>query len=123
MKISEMSNDQACEAITRLCGPVARLCEDPEVKNIMDEIQTMGENGENSIAAVARVLPRMVGFALKTHKDDLYEIVGALNEMPTAKVGKLSFAATVKMVRESWDEIIASFFPSSGKQMKTDTEE
>lgn len=123
MKISEMNNDQACEAITRLAGPLAAICEDEEVKAILDEIEQMSKNGDSVLNVFTKVLPRLVAFGLKTHKDDVYEIIGALTLEPTGKIGKMNFIQTVNVVKDSWDEVIAGFFTSSAKAAKKNTEE
>lgn len=118
MKISEMTNDQASEAIVRICGPVANICEDEDVKALIDEVDALSKQ-EDSIKAFTKLIPKLVAFGLKKHKYDLYEIVGALTMTPSAKVGKMNFVETVKAVRDSWDDVLAGFFTSSAKAEQT----
>jgi hypothetical protein len=123
MKISEMNNDQASEAIVRICAPVASICEDDEVKSLLDSIDKLGKEQGDPIKAVTNFIPRLVAFGLQKHKADVYEIVGALTGTSTARVGKLNFVETVKAVRESWDDVLAGFFTSSATAETKTTEE
>ena len=114
MKISDMTNDQAAEAMIRLSGPFSNICDDEEALEIIDEAKKIGEDGIPFIKAFPKLLPKFVAFALKKHKEDLYEIIGALNEVPTKKIGGMNFIQTVNMVRGSYDDVLASFFGQSG---------
>lgn len=108
MKISEMTNDQACEAMIRLTGAFSTVCEDDEMMKLLDEL-----NGKTITDAIKGVIPRFVAFALNKHKAELYEIVGALMMEPSGNVGKMNFMETVSVIRDSVDEVLTSFFPSS----------
>lgn len=116
MKISEMTMDQATEAMIRLSGPFSSICDDEEMLKLMDEIQTVSSKNPNMhpLRQIAKFLPKIVTFALIKHKDDLYEIVGALTMQPTGVVGKLGFTKTVNVIKESYDDILAGFFTPSG---------
>lgn len=116
MKITEMTNDQAAEAMIRLAVPFGNICEDEEALKLIDEYKGM----ENTplIKTIGKLLPKVVAYILKTHKADLYEIVGALTFQTAEKVAKMNFAETVKIVKESYDEVLTSFFTSSVSQMK-----
>ena len=111
MKISEMTNDQATEAMIRISTPIANICDDEEAIAIIDSLQKT--DNMNAIEIIGKLLPRFITYAFKAHKADLYEIVGALLMEPTAKVGKLNFRDTVQAVRDSYDEILAGFFTQS----------
>lgn len=119
MKISEMTNEQATEAMIRLSGPISSICDDDEAMALIEEVRKKGEAGDKNSKAyalkvVAQMLPQFVAFGLKKHKQDLYEIIGALLMVPVGSVGKMNFAQTVKAVRDSWDDVLASFFTRSG---------
>lgn len=111
MKISEMTNDQAAEAMIRLAVPFGNICEDEEALKLIDEYK--GLSKIPVIQTIGRMLPKIAGYLLKTHKDDLYEIIGALTFQTAEKVAKMNFAETIKVMRESYDEVLVSFFPSS----------
>lgn len=108
MKISEMTNDQASAAMIRLASSFSILCEDDEMMKLINDL-----DGKTWIDAVKSVIPKFVAFALSKHKNELYDIVGALTACTIAEVGGMNFMETVKTIRESWDEVASSFFPSS----------
>lgn len=114
MKISEMTNDQAAEAMIRLAGPFASLADDEEIMTMLDEIKAMKLQGIAVMTATIKMIPRFVTFGLAKHKRDLYEIVGALLQKPASAVGKLNMLQTIKAVEESFDEDTQSFFTQFG---------
>ena len=116
MKISEMTNGQATEAIIRISTPISNLCEDPEMMELVDDLEHFGDMP--LFTAIAKVLPKIVRYALGKHKNDLYEIIGALQMVPTAQIDDMNFVETVRMVQESYDDILAGFFTDSVRSMK-----
>lgn len=111
MKISMMSNDQAADALIRIADPISNLCDDEELTAMLDDFRKMENLG--IMRAIARMLPKLVAYALKKHKKDLYEIIGALDGRPTAEVAGMNFRETVKLVQDSYDEILRDFFTQS----------
>ena len=120
MKISDMTNDQATEAMIRLCGPFSNICDDEEALKIIDEINGASKKDPNMhpIRQWAAFLPKLVTFALQKHKNDLYEIIGALTMQSAAKVGRMNFKETLKIIKDSYDDILASFFTQSAAAEK-----
>jgi hypothetical protein len=121
MKISEMTNEQAAEAMIRLSGPFSNICDDEEALNLIDEMGKMKDMP--LIKAIAKALPKIVAFGLQKHKADVYEIIGALLMVSTTKVAKMNFAETVKAVRDSYDDMLASFFTQSALAEKVSAKE
>ena len=113
MKISMMNNDQATKAIIRLAQPISNIMDDPNSEQFFKKIGDQKDT-KNLREAISAILPTVVSFCLKDHKNDLYEIVGALMMIPTAKVGAMNFLQTVKEIKESIDEDFIDFFNSSG---------
>ena len=111
MKISEMSVDQATEAIVRISTPIGNICDDAEMMGFIDELEKMDKMP--LLDAIGKLLPKFVVCALKTHKQDLYEIIGGLLGIPTKEVGNMNIAETIKAVRESYDDILSGFFTDS----------
>lgn len=111
MKISEMTNDQAADVLIRIAEPVGNICDDDELVSMLDELSKMNNLG--LIRAVGKMLPKFVAYALKKHRADLYEIVGALDGKTASAVAKMNFAETVNVARESYDEILRDFFTHS----------
>ncbi len=121
MKISEMTNDQATEAIIRIATPISNICDNEEMLGLVDELQKMGEM--SLFTAIGRLLPKLVTYALKEHKNDLYEIIGALQMKSAEEVGKMNFAETIKAVKDSYDDILAGFFTDSVRSTVTKDKE
>ena len=122
MKISEMTNEQATEAMIRIATPFGNLCNDQEFLDVLDEISAMDQN-TNVFTVIGRYLPKVVLCAFKKHKDDLYEIVSALSMKSVAQVAKMNFKDTIQLVKDSYDDIIKDFFTSSGGSKKRTAEE
>lgn len=119
MKISEMTNEQAAEAIIRLADPIGNLCDDEDIANIFNEVNNLKE--VPLVQSIGRMLPKFILYGFKKHLDDLYEIVGALTMQPTSKVAKMNFVETVQVVKDSYDEVLAGFFTrSKGAETKSD---
>lgn len=111
MKISKMNNNQAADALVRIAGPMGRICDDEELVSMLDSFSKMKNVG--LIAAIGRMLPQFVAYALKKHREDLYEIIGSLDGKTQAEVAKMNFVETVKLVKDSYDDILKDFFISS----------
>ena len=121
MKISEMTNEQAAEALIRISTPFGNICEDETAIKMIEEYKEMSQ--KPMIQTIGKLLPQIIAYVFKTHKDDLYEIVGALTFKTKAAVSKMNFVETIKVLRESYDEVLSSFFTSSAEQMKKAAEE
>ena len=117
MKISEMTNDQAADALIRLAVPFGNICDDEKMVKMM-ETYTKKQKKLPAVRAIGQLLPEVVGYAFKEHKDDIYEIVGTLTQQTKEQVSKMKFFDTVKVVKDSYDEVLASFFTSSVRQIK-----
>ena len=118
MKISEMTNDQAAEALVRIAGPFGSLADDEEMMAMFDDIKAMKVKGITLQQVTAKMIPRFVTLGIRKHKRDIYEIVGALLMKSVAEVGKMNLLETIKAVQESFDETTISFFTESGGAKK-----
>lgn len=115
MKLSEMSNDQAAEMMIRLADPVGAICDDEEAVKMIDEYKQRYKMP--LFYAVGKMIPALVGYLLKKHKDELYEIISILSGEKKTAVGEMNFAETVKVLRESYDDTLSVFFRSSGSAL------
>lgn len=120
MKISEMTNDQAAEALIRLSVPFGNICEDEQAVKIIDEYMVM--KNLPVIKIIGKMLPQITSYLLKAHKTDLYEIVGALTFKPKTAVAKMNFFETINVLKDSYDEVLQGFFTSSVQSMKDTAE-
>ena len=121
MKISEMNNEQAAEALIRLAVPFGNICDDEKTVQMIEKYTK--SQGEPVIKTIGKILPEVAAHALKEHKVDLFEIVGALTGKTQAQVAKMNFLETIKIVRDSYDEVLKSFFTSSAQQIKQTVQE
>lgn len=116
MKISEMTNDQAAKALIRISAPIEALCNDPKLDEILETYKATKE--EPFFKSVGALLPKFITYAIRTHKDDLYEIISTLIGKTVEEVANMNIMDTVKVVRESYDEVLQGFFTSSVKPGK-----
>ena len=114
MKISEMTNEQAAEALTRLAVPLGNLCEDKQIDTMLKKYQGMKKMP--GLQIIGKFLPEVATFALKNHRDDMFEIVGALTMQTKAAAAKMNFVETLKILRESYDDTLKDFFTSYARQ-------
>ena len=121
MKISEMTNDQATEAMVRISAAFGFLCEDEEMVGMIDELQKLGNTP--IVQAIPKVLPKFASLAFRKHKNSLYEIIGALCMKSAKEVGKMNFKQTIELVKESYDDILRDFFTSPVLSAKKSGEE
>lgn len=121
MKISEMNNEQAAEAMIRLSVPFGNLCEDEKILEVINNYRDM--QNVPMIQTIGKLLPELVTYAFKAHRDDLYEIIGALTQQNKEKVAKMNFVASIKVLKESYDDVLRDFFTSSKRQTKKTADE
>lgn len=121
MKISEMNNDQATDAMVRISAALGFICEDEEMLSVIDDLQNLGNTP--IVNAIPRVLPKFASLAFRKHKDSLYEIIGALCQKSKKDVGKMNFKETITMIKESYDDVLRDFFTSSVPSRETSAEE
>ena len=125
MKLSEMTNDQFCDVLLRAAGSFSSITEDPDCAPLVEGFNKISKGEMELSDAVKDFLPKVIVFGLahNKHRADVYEIIGALLDVPTEQVRTMNPLVTIKAVRENWDETISSFFPSSPKQDSVNTAE
>lgn len=117
MKISQMSNEQAADALIRIAEPAGRICDDEELANLLETFSKM--KNVTMLRAVGKLLPQVTAIALKKHRQDLYEIIGALAQKSAQEVAQMNFKQTIQFVKDSYDDILQDFFTPSAKAEKT----
>lgn len=115
MKISEMTNDQAADTLIRLAVPFGNICDDENTVEMMKQYQGLEE--QPILTAIGKMLPEIITHLFKTHKADLYEIIGALTFQTAQAVSGMKFVDTIRVLKDSYDEVLASFFTSYAKRM------
>ena len=112
MKLSEMTNDQAADAMARLVIPVSAICEDEQAVAAIDEYKKAYKMPR--FYAIGKMLPQLTATLLKDHRDDVYEIISIMTGKDKKTVAGMNFKDTVKIAREMWDDMAQTFFISSG---------
>ena len=120
MKLSQMNTDQAADVLVRITQPIANIIDDPELEPMIKKIAESRELP--TVKIISTFLPPVIALALKKHRGDLYEVVGALGQIPAAKIGKLPLLQVMNIVKESVDQELIDFFRSSGS-LETTAEE
>ena len=120
MKISEISTDNAMDVLCELTPYVTNIVTDEtlvaELKEAIDfkEANTMAEK----IALTAGKITKIIPILLKNRKNDVFGIVGVLNEKTIDEIAKQNIIVTMKQIRDiAKDKELLDFFKSC-----TDTE-
>ena len=112
MKITEMTTDQATEAMIRLSGPFSEICDDDEALAIVDEYKKRMRMP--MFYMLGHIMPRLITHLLVKHRAAAYEILAVLLDKPVEKIGRMKLTETVRLAKESYDEVLENFFTSSG---------
>ena len=114
MKISAMTNDQAADAIIKITPAISNIFDDQNSQELIDKLSKA--EGMTQQELFGKLLPEILAYCMKDHKQDVYAIVGALMCKPVSEVGKMNFIQTVKEIKNSIDDDLLGFFKSSGTQ-------
>ena len=121
MKLSQMTNDQATDFLVRVTSPIARIMDDEEIQPLLTNFSTMKDVPITKV--ISTFLPQFVTFAIKGHKDDLYEIIGAFSGKSKQSVGKMNLLETMNLMKDSIDKDFLDFFKSlKGQELVTASE-
>lgn len=120
MKISEISTEKATEVLCELTPHVTNIVTDEvlitELKSAIDftKANTMAEKMALTAGKIAKIIPIL----LRNKKNDVFGIVGVLNNKTIEEVAKQNIIVTMKQIRDiAKDKELLDFFKSC-----TDTE-
>ena len=120
MKVSEISTEKAMDVLCELTPYVTNIVTDEtllaELKEAIDfkEANTMAEK----MALTARKITKIIPILLKNRKNDVFGIVGVLNNKTVEEIAKQNIIVTMKQIRDiAKDKELLDFFKSC-----TDTE-
>lgn len=116
MKLSEMTLEQTKVAMIRLAAPFGNICEDEDLVKMLDEFKNYWRLP--LIVTVGKLLPRIITLCFDKHYADLMEIISVFSDQPVEKVKTQTFAQAVAVLRENYDDLAATFFPSSASAAK-----
>jgi hypothetical protein len=111
----------AADVLVRIAQPVSNIMDDEQVADVLETLS--GSRDVPYIKLISAMLPKVVPLALKSHRNDLYEVVGALENKPASAVGKANIMETMAVLRDSIDQDLIDFFKSTGGQDVTAGEE
>ena len=115
MKISELNTDQGCDVLCAITPAVANIATDADFVNAFnlklkrEDIATPIQQ----VSATAKILTNLIPLMLKTHRNDVYEIIATLNCMNVDEVSRLGFLKTAALIRDVIkDKEMLDFFKS-----------
>lgn len=121
MKLSEMTTDQAADALVRLVEPAAEIVNDDKVFELIKGAGKVASAGLP--AQMAFILREAAPILLKDHRSALYEVLSIMTGKAVAEITEQPIMATVADIRGSVDtELLRFFMPSGAQQANGATE-
>ena len=121
MKLSEFSTEKATDVLCELAPYVTNILSDvellAELKSALDvkDSTTVAER----FAMVGNKIAKIIPIVLRGRKEDIFGIIGVLNEKSVEQIKAQNIIVTMKQIRDiSKDKELLDFFKSC-----TDTEE
>ena len=112
MKISQMTTDQAADALIRIAPSAANIMHDEDTVATLEKVA----NGSNNpLVFFADNLVPIANILLKDHRADFYEIVAALSNKTADDVANQKFPETILDVKNCLDGDLVDFFVSLKK--------
>lgn len=122
MKLSELSTDQALDALCELTPYISNITSDEELVKTLGKVIEFDEN-QNMYGRFALLTGRageLAPLLLKTHRADVYGILSVVNQRSAADIAAQKITVTIQQIREVFqDEDMLHFFKSSARQEKT----
>lgn len=104
-----MTTDQAADVIMRIAVPAANIMHDEDTVKVLEQV---AKGSDKPLVFIADNIVPVTNILLKGHRNDVYEVVAALNGKTAAEVAAQKFTETVKEIKESWDGDLVDFFGS-----------
>lgn len=115
MKISNLTTDEALDVLCEITPYVENILSDEE---LLEELKNKVEDGKKLTRAEVYAygiekINSLVKILLKKRRDDVYGILGALNNVPKEEIAKQNFITTGNQIREVIkDKELMDFFKS-----------
>ena len=111
---SELSTDEALEAVLQIAQPITHLIDD---EALVKEMQKAMPKGETTRIAMQRFglakIVKLLNIALKQHREDVYAILAPFNGLTVEEIGKQNFLITCKQAADLLnDKGFVDFFKS-----------
>ena len=121
MKLSEMTTEQAADVLCELTPYIANITGD---KTLTDELGKKFDVTGKSVAELyvfaAKKYASILPVVLKTHREDVFGILAALNDTEIEVIAKQSIITTMFQIREMIkDKELVDFFKSWQQEDET----
>ena len=104
-----LSTDKAVDILIEITPYVADIINDSDLRKVIDKYK---KTPAKQIQYFAELIPMF----LKKHREPVYIILAALNEITVEEIQAQSFTVTVKQIKEiAKDKDLISFFTSFAK--------
>ena len=117
MKLSELSTDRATDVLCEMSPYIMNITTDEELvselKAAVDFKDAQAMSMAEKITVVTGKLSKILPILLKKKKNDLFGILGALNEKSIEEISKQNILFTMKQIWDiSKDKELLDFFKS-----------
>lgn len=124
MKISQFTTSEAADVMCELVPAISNIMSDSELMNVLREkIVINSENGStvaDMVAMGAKKIAALAPILLKAHKNDVFDILAALNKSTREEIAEQNVMVTMRQIKEAaQDEDLLSFFGSLQQEGKT----
>ena len=121
MKISELSTERAADVLCEITPFIANITGD---KTLGDELSKKFDVTGKSVAELyvfaAKKYASILPVVLKTHREDVFGILAALNDTEIEVIAKQSIISTMLQIREMIkDKELVDFFKSWQQEDET----
>lgn len=115
MKLSQMTTDKATDVLCEIAPYAINIMTDEDLMSELqsainfDEANTMAEKIAVSVGKISKILPIL----LKKRKNDIFGVLGALNDKSIEEIGKQNIIKTMSQIKDiSKDKELLDFFKS-----------
>jgi hypothetical protein len=120
MKFSQLTTDKALDVLCEITPYIANIATDDEPMAVIGKaVKREGMTRAGVLLLGAEKLTKMVPVLLKTHRDDVYGVVAAVNGKTVDEIREQNFIkTTAQIVEVIKDKELLDFFKSCAEPMK-----
>lgn len=120
MKFSQLTTDKALDVLCEITPYIANIATDDELMAVIGKaVKREGMTRAGVLLLGAEKLTKMVPVLLKTHRDDVYGVVAAVNGKTVDEIREQNFLKTsAQIVEVIKDKELLDFFKSCAEPMK-----
>lgn len=120
MKFSQLTTDRALDVLCEIAPYIANIATDEELMAVIGKsIKSDGLTRAGVLLLGAEKLTKMIPVLLKTHRNDIYGVVAAVNGKTLDEIAQQNFIKTTAQVVEVIrDKDLLDFFRSCAEPMK-----